>query len=163
MIVHDNCIAPSKIWRKVNATCGCRCCILYDSIAFTQVSNTSIFKRALNLRDTVWEIRSGLSCDPSERLCDGSQLMYFACCSLSCQTVFRVVSDWLNSLSVVFGCDANAKVFVSSESFSAKPEVTVLLLSDQELLQHGIHSFGSFRKTARQQVVHVGRHHSNDS
>ena len=79
--------------------------------------------------------------------------MYFACCSLSCQTVYRVVSDWLNSLSVVFGCDTNAKVFVLSELFSAKPEVTVLLLSDPELLQHGIHSFDSFQNIARQQVV----------
>ena len=79
-----------------------------------------------------------MPCDPGERQCDGSQLMYFVCCSLSCQTVFHVVGDWLNSLSVIFGCDVSAKVFVLSEFFSAKPKVTVLLLSNQELMQHGI-------------------------
>ena len=45
--------------------------------------------------------------------------MYFVCCSLSCQTMFRVMSDWLYSLSVVFDCDVNAKVFILSEFFSA--------------------------------------------
>ena len=45
--------------------------------------------------------------------------MCFVCCSLSCQALFRVMSDWLHPLSVVFGCDVNAKVFVLSELFSA--------------------------------------------
>ena len=29
-----------------------------------------------------WEVRACLSCNPGKRLCDGSQLMYFVCCSL---------------------------------------------------------------------------------
>ena len=107
--LHDDCIVPRKLWRKIDVTCGCRCCIFYNAIAFAQVSDISIFTRALNLRNTVREVRACLSCNPSERLCDGSQLMYFVCCSLSCQTMFRVVGDWLYSLSVVFGCDMNTK------------------------------------------------------
>ena len=55
-----------------------------------------------------------------------------------------------------------AEVFVLSEFFPTKPQVTVLLLSDQQLSQYGIHSFGSFQMISIQQVVHVGRHHGND-
>ena len=45
-----------EIWRNIDDTWGCRCCILYNKIALTQVSDTSIFKRVLALRNTVWEI-----------------------------------------------------------------------------------------------------------
>ena len=135
-------------------------------VAYSTIWLHSRKSRTQALSNVLWTFRYGLRDQvvfPGERLCDGSQLMYFVCCSLSCQTVFRLVSDWLNSLSVIFGRDMNAKVFVLSEFFPATSEVTVLLLSNQELLQHGIHTFGSFWKIAIQQVVHVRRHHSNDS
>ena len=104
-----------------------------------------------------------LSCDPSKRLCDGTQLMDFVCCSLSCQTMFRVVSDWLHSLSVFFGRVMNTDVLVLSKLFSTKPGSTVFFFANQELLQHRVRGFGSFRETAIQHVVHIGRDHGDDS
>ena len=86
--------------------------------------------------------------------------MYFVRCILSCQTVFH--GDWLYSFGVVFGCDMDAKVFVVSEFLSAENEDTVFFFANLELLQHRVHSFGSFRKIAMQEVVHIGRHHGND-
>ena len=58
--------------------------------------------------------------------------MYFVRSSLSCQTVFHVVSDWLYSFGVVFGCDMDAKVFVLSEFLSAKPEDTAFFFTNQD-------------------------------
>ena len=77
--------------------------------------------------------------------------------------MFRVDSAWLYSLSVVLGCDMNAKVLVLSQFFCAKPEGTVFFFADEELLQHRVRGFSSFREIAIQRVVHAGRHHSNDS
>ena len=54
----DNRIIPRKIWRNIDATCGCRCCTLYNFIALTPVPAIDIFKRALNLRNTVREVRA---------------------------------------------------------------------------------------------------------
>ena len=77
--------------------------------------------------------------------------------------MFRVESDWLYSLNVVFCCDMNAKVFVLSKLFSAKPESTVFFFTNQDLLQQRVHGFRALRGIATQQVVHDRRHHSNES
>ena len=55
--------------------------------------------------------------------------------------MFRVVSDWLCSLSVVFGRDMDTEVFVLSKLFPTKAEGTVFFFTNQELLQHGVHGF----------------------
>ena len=64
--------------------------------------------------------------------------------------MFWVVSDWLHSVSVVFGCDVNAKVFVLSKLFSTKFEGTMFFFTNQELLQHRVRGFNSFREVAMQ-------------
>ena len=51
---------------------------LHNTIALTQIFNTSIFESGLYLGDAIRKIRACLSCDPSKRLCDRSQLMYFS-------------------------------------------------------------------------------------
>ena len=46
--------------------------------------------------------------------------------------MFRVTSDWLHSLNVVFPGDVNTKVFVLSKLFSTKPEGTVFFFTNQK-------------------------------
>ena len=87
-----------------------------------------------------------MSFDQSKRLCVRSQLMYFNFRRLSCQAMFRVVSDWLHSLSVVLSRDMNTK------KSPIKPEGTVFYFANQELFQH----FGSFWEISIQQIVHIG-------
>ena len=72
--------------------------------------------------------------------------MHFTRSSLSCQTVFRVVSDWLCSFSVILCCDKNTKVFVLVKLFSAKSEGFVFFFANQELLQHRVHELGLLPK-----------------
>ena len=48
--------------------------------------------------------------------------------------MFRVVSDWLFLISVVFGGDMNAKVFVLSKLFPAKCEGNVFFFANQEFV-----------------------------
>ena len=88
--------------------------------------------------------------------------MYFICSSLAYQAMFRVVSNWLYSLSVVFRRDTNTKVLVLSKPFPTKSGRIVFFFADQELLQHRVHGIGSFRELAIQQVIYIGRHHGND-
>ena len=61
--------------------------------------------------------------------------MHFVCCSVSCQTMFRVVSDWLYSLGVIFGRDMNIIVLVFAKFFPIK-HGTLFLFGNQGLLQH---------------------------
>ena len=62
--------------------------------------------------------------------------MYLTRSSLSCQTMFRFMSDWLYSFSVVLRCDTNTKIFVLLKLFPTKPERIVFFFDNQELLQH---------------------------
>ena len=77
--------------------------------------------------------------------------------------MFRVVSDWLYSLSVVFGCDANTKVFVLSKLFSTKPERYRVLLYQPKIVATQSSWLQLVPVIAMQQVVHIERHHTNDS
>ena len=57
--------------------------------------------------------------------------------------MFRVVSDWLHSLSVAVGQDMSTKVLVLSTFH--KNGGTVFFFAKDELLQHIVYGFGSFR------------------
>ena len=75
--------------------------------------------------------------------------------------MFRVESDWLYSLSVVFRRHMNAKVLVLSKLLHTISGSTVFFFG-QELLQHRVHGFRACWEIAIQQVIHIGRHHGND-
>ena len=53
-------------------------------------------------------------------------------------------------------------MFVLLKLFPTESERIVFFFANQELLQHRVHGFGSFREIAIQQVIYIGRHHGND-
>ena len=57
------------------------------------------------------------------------------------------------------GCQSLRRVVIPFR----KNEDTAFFFVNQELLQHRVRDFSSFREIAMQQVVHVRRHHGNDS
>ena len=90
--------------------------IAYSTIRLhSRKSRAQAFSKVLCIFE-IWYERSGRVCFAIQArgLCDGCQLMYFICSGLSCQAMFRVVSNWLYSFSVVFRRDMNTKVLVLS-------------------------------------------------